>query len=513
MNDQRLYQGADMKRLLIFMLLICSSLALFAARKALVIGNGDYGANSLRNAVTDARDFAQVLRAVGFEVTLHTDVELRAFDQAVSAFNSTIRPVDEVVFYYSGHGLQFNGGNFLIPARANIADEISLKYDAVNANRISEYLQRAMVSILILDACRDNPFRNVRSSGRGLASMEAAPGTQYIIYSTSSGKTAEDGSGRNSPFTAALLKYVPQPGLEIASLLRTVSREVAQNTTNKQVPSFAGYIMEEYFFVKAAPEEKKPLDKPVEKTPESPPTTPVSKPADLPGEKVVDTPVVKPADKPVEKPVSTTPDQASAKPVTTPPSESASIVPAQPVNLAQLSIQIPASNRHYANLTRSADNKPIPVTKAGQHDLTPGAYVLSHRQWGYHHQEVSFTLSGQERKALSFTPAPISPAIMKNYNRWRTQRNISIGSSALTLGGAILCKVLGDREYENYQNSTDPVEIANYRKSSQNYQTGFFLSLSANLISDGWWLYSQLKKNNWSRIVRNEMAKPAPIKK
>jgi uncharacterized caspase-like protein len=152
-----------MRRVLAILIFISLLAGLPAARKALVIGNGDYGQNSLRNAVNDARDFAAVLKAVGFEVVLKTDLDKKAFDQTVDSFFSAIKPIDEVVFYYSGHGAQFEGMNYLLPARSEIKDERDLKWDAMNANRISEYLQTASISIIILDACRDNPFRGVRS--------------------------------------------------------------------------------------------------------------------------------------------------------------------------------------------------------------------------------------------------------------------------------------------------------------------------------------------------------------
>lgn len=246
-----------MKKLVILSILISAAMFLSATRKALVVGNAEYGQNSLVNSVNDAVDFARTLQDVGFVVTLKTDVDQRAFEEAVETFYADIKPVDEVLFYYSGHGLQYNGENFLIPARANIDNERALRYDAVNANRIAEYLERAMTSIIILDACRESPFRKVRSSGRGLTSMEAAAGTQYIIYSTASGKTAEDGSDRNSPFTAALIKYIPQANLEITALIRNLSKEVAQKTGSRQIPCVYGSLMEEFYFVEPAYGENK----------------------------------------------------------------------------------------------------------------------------------------------------------------------------------------------------------------------------------------------------------------
>jgi hypothetical protein len=238
----------EMKKFLLLAVVVMFTVAAFAARKALVIGNGDYGQNSLKNAVTDARDFSGVIAALGFEVILKTDLSLRDFDSAVESFTGGIKPADEVLFYYSGHGVQFAGENYLIPARATISDEKDLKYDAVNANRLSENLQKASVSIIILDACRENPFRSVRSSNRGLAVIDVLPGMQCVFYSTASGKTAVDGEGRNSPFTAALLKYVPQAGMELTDVFRSVSREVKEVTNYTQTPFLSGNLDEYFYF-------------------------------------------------------------------------------------------------------------------------------------------------------------------------------------------------------------------------------------------------------------------------
>ncbi|MDP3113443.1 MAG: chitobiase/beta-hexosaminidase C-terminal domain-containing protein, partial [Candidatus Cloacimonadaceae bacterium] len=254
-----------MKKLLVLLTLLCSTFYLNAARKALVIGNGDYGQNSLSNAAKDARDFAQVLTSVGFKVTLKTDVELKEFEHTVDTFTASLKAVDEVVFYFSGHGIQYSGENFLIPARSDPKSEKDLKWDAMNANRISEYLNKAMVSIMILDCCRDNPFRNVRSSARGMATIEVIPGMQCVFYSTASGKTAEDGRGENSPFTAALLKFVAIPDLELDEVFRNVSKQVKEDTSNRQTPFRSGNLDEYFYFAKSSPvEERKPLDKPAE---------------------------------------------------------------------------------------------------------------------------------------------------------------------------------------------------------------------------------------------------------
>ena len=479
-----------MRRVLAILIFISLLAGLPAARKALVIGNGDYGQNSLRNAVNDARDFAAVLKAVGFEVVLKTDLDKKAFDQTVDSFFSAIKPIDEVVFYYSGHGAQFEGMNYLLPARSEIKDERDLKWDAMNANRISEYLQTASISILILDACRDNPFRGVRSGNRGLAMMDVKPGMQCVLYSTASGKTAVDGEGKNSPFTAALLKYVPQPGLELTDVFRNVSKEVKEATDYRQTPFQSGNLDEYFYFATAAaPEEKKPVERPVEK----PIETPVVKP------------VEKPAETPVAKPVETLVPSPQPSPQTHTPQATTSIV-SQP--MARLSIDSSNLKPQALTLIFNKDNQAVKIDPKGDQTLSPGTYTLSYRQWGYHNFAGSFTLAANEVKNLKFTPTPVDAGLTKPFNQWRKQRNLSIVSSALTLGSAILFKVLGDKEYDRYQNSYDPDQITEYRKSSQTYQALFYVSLSTHLLSDAWLYFSQKNRNLWAGKVRSEMAKP-----
>jgi len=448
----------------------------FGVRRALVIGNSDYGKNSLRNAVNDARDLAKALKEIDFEVTLVTDADLRKFETSVSGFTASIRPVDEVLFFYSGHGVQYNGENFLLPARSEIVSEVDLKYDAISANRISEHLQKGMVSIMILDACRDNPFRGIRSSEKGLAVMQAASGTQYIMYSTASGKTSSDGDGRNSPFTSALLKYILRPGMEITDVFRNVSKEVREQTHNRQTPFIYGSLDEYFYFAKAKPMEEK-----------RPPVIPLE-PEKQPMQIIKEEPV---------KPMT------ENKPV---------LIPEPSKPLTRLSILAKGVKPQSLVLRETAKGK-INIKDPAKIELSEGSYTLSFEQWGYHNYTSNFGLNAGEQKDISFTPTPVNARLMNRYNSWNLQKQLSIGTSLITLGAAVLFKLMGDSDYKKYQDATDRDAIVKYRDSSQTYQTLFYTSLSTHLISDAWWFYTRGKRNSLHSEIRSEMQQPAPAGK
>jgi len=224
----------------------------FAARKALVIGNANYSEKKLANTINDARDIAVSLRGLGFEVRELQDLDKERFETAIDDFSRTLRSSDEAVFFFAGHGVQVGGLNYLIPVGAKIELENQVKYRAVDCNYILESLQLAEVSIVILDACRNNPYTWKRSDTRGLARMEGKPGSQFIIYSTAAGREADDGRGStNSPFTTALKNQIARPNTEIYELMRNVINEVEAATNFGQTPSFYGSLRNPYYFAKA----------------------------------------------------------------------------------------------------------------------------------------------------------------------------------------------------------------------------------------------------------------------
>jgi uncharacterized caspase-like protein len=154
------------------------------------------------------------------------------------------------LFFYAGHGVQSGGENYLIPLGADIRTDKDLPYEALNANYILDYLNEAGSSfnMIILDACRDNPFSTFRSVGRGLAVVEAPRGS-IVMYSTGAGQVAADGIGRNSTFTAALLYHMTVDGIEVNEMVRRVMRDVANNTDGIQVPAFYSNYFGTFRFV------------------------------------------------------------------------------------------------------------------------------------------------------------------------------------------------------------------------------------------------------------------------
>ncbi|MGE4194219.1 MAG: caspase family protein [Pseudodesulfovibrio sp.] len=220
-----------------------------AKRVALVIGNGGYASSPLKNPVNDAKDMADKLRGLGFEVTLLTDAGRRKMEDAIHAFDARLGGANVRLFYYAGHGMQVQGANYLIPVDAEVRAERDIKYEAVNAGRVLDGMADAGpgVNILILDACRNNPFaRSFRSGSRGLARMDAPSGSM-IVYATSPGDVAADGSGRNGIFTKHLLAYVDQSGLTLEQVFKRTGRDVMRETKGDQVPWTASSVFDEVY--------------------------------------------------------------------------------------------------------------------------------------------------------------------------------------------------------------------------------------------------------------------------
>jgi uncharacterized caspase-like protein len=203
-----------------------STPALAATRTALVIGNSNYRTAPLTNPQNDARDMAAVLRKLGFEVIEKIDADERRMKAAINDFSKKLRRSDIGLFYYAGHGMQINSNNYLIPVGADISSESDVEFEAVNAGRVLGKMREAgnRLNIVILDACRDNPFkRTFRTQAQGLSQMDAPKGT-IIVYATSPGNVAEDGQGRNSPYTKHLLANIARPDLPINQVFNEVGR-------------------------------------------------------------------------------------------------------------------------------------------------------------------------------------------------------------------------------------------------------------------------------------------------
>jgi TPR repeat protein len=225
-------------------------------RVALVVGNGDYtSVTALPNPSQDADLLADQLRALDFDVIEVIDANHDSMVDAVRDFGRRAKDASAALFYYAGHGLQSGGENYLLPVDATIEDEADLRYESLALTMVMEELAyaNADISLVILDACRDNPLNdgtNTRSIGEegGLATVRGATGT-LIAYATAPGKVAYDGAEGNSPFSGSLAEWIAEPGLEIGLMFRRVRQDVVEATGGLQVPWIEEAIIGDFYFV------------------------------------------------------------------------------------------------------------------------------------------------------------------------------------------------------------------------------------------------------------------------
>ena len=233
-------------------------------RVALVIGNAAYAESPLNNPANDARGMAQGLRAQGFEVIERVNADAMSMRRAVAEFGELLREGGVGLFYYSGHGMQVNGRNFLIPVGAQIKSEAYVSAETLDVDSVLGQMDaaRSRVNVVILDACRNNPFaRRFRSATRGLAFMQAPLGT-FIAYATSPGDVADDGpQGGYGTFTGELLKAMREP-LRIEDVFKRVGLAVQQKTQRRQTPWVASNLTGDFAFASAAVAAVTPLPEP-----------------------------------------------------------------------------------------------------------------------------------------------------------------------------------------------------------------------------------------------------------
>lgn len=222
---------------------------------ALVIGNSAYQHGGyLKNPINDARSMSKILRDLGFEVILIENASLIELKKAIDTFGKKLSDFGVGLFYYAGHGIQYRGANYLIPVDANLTSEQQVDYDCIQVDRVLAYMDisGSKVNIIILDACRNNPFeRSWKRSidGMGLAFMNAPSGT-FIAYATSPGKTADDGSGQNGLYTESLIKHLTTPNLTIEQIFKRVRNDVEQKSGNKQTPWESTSLKGEFYFLR-----------------------------------------------------------------------------------------------------------------------------------------------------------------------------------------------------------------------------------------------------------------------
>jgi len=228
--------------LMVLLLFILISSLQAEARHALVIGNGNYeDLGMLKNPANDATDMAGALSNLGFEVQTLIDADVVSMEEAIVRFGQRLSgSVDSVgFFFYAGHGVQHNGSNYLIPAGAKIASEVFLRTRSISAQAVLDTMQAAgnRLNIVVLDACRDNPFSWARSGQRGLSVVASQPPGSIIAYATSAGSVAGDGDGRNGIFTAELLRILAIPGIDVSELFRLTGQAVQERTAGRQIPA------------------------------------------------------------------------------------------------------------------------------------------------------------------------------------------------------------------------------------------------------------------------------------
>jgi uncharacterized caspase-like protein len=237
---------------LVSLLMAHDGQALAEKRVALIIGNSAYkNVAKLPNPVKDSASVAEMFKAAKFDVVeARQDLGVNEMKRALREFSDTVQDADIAVVYYAGHGIEVNGDNYLVPVDAALGRDKDVEDEAISLDRIIRELEPAKhLRLVILDACRDNPFSKkmkrtlgTRSIGRGLAKVEPTSSDTLIAFAAKAGSTALDGDGQNSPFTAALIKNIVTPGLDLRIAFGRVRDEVLKSTGNKQEPFVYGSL-------------------------------------------------------------------------------------------------------------------------------------------------------------------------------------------------------------------------------------------------------------------------------
>ena len=224
-------------------------------RVALVLGNAAYKEAPLKNPVNDARAMAAKLKQLGFTVILRENTTKLEMERAVADFGDQLDAETIGLFFYAGHGMQVDGRNFLVPTDAKIATQSRVRLETLDVDLLLDQMAVAgsRVNLVILDACRNNPFeRRFRATGGGLAQINAPQGT-LISYATAPGKVAADGAGDNGLYTAELLRALDAPGLPVEEVFKRVRIEVARASQGSQTPWEASSLTGSFYFRQAAP--------------------------------------------------------------------------------------------------------------------------------------------------------------------------------------------------------------------------------------------------------------------
>ncbi len=224
-------------------------------RLALVIGNAEYRVGPLRNPVNDAKAMTAVLTEHGFSVIYRQNATKAEMEAAIAEFGEGLEEGATGLFYFAGHGMQVQGRNFLIPVDAEIKSESRVRLTAIDVDVILDQMAaaRSRINMMILDACRNNPFeRSFRSTGGGLAQINAPEGT-LIAYATAPGKVAIDGTGTNGLYTEELVRAIRQPGQKVEDVFKAVRSNVSRRSNGLQTPWEASSLVGDFYFRETKP--------------------------------------------------------------------------------------------------------------------------------------------------------------------------------------------------------------------------------------------------------------------
>ncbi len=245
-------------------------------RVALVIGNANYKFAPLKNPVNDAKDMAKVLKELEFDVIYEKNASRELMLAAINQFQEKLGKDVLGLFYFSGHGIQHEGINYMIPIGMSKLTVSSVKFNSVRIDYVFSTMKESnnKVNIIILDACRDNPFKNgEKGMTKGLAIVNYAPGGSLIAYATSPNKVAKDGAGDNSPYTKYLKKFILEPGLSIEKMFKEVANAVATETHNEQIPWINSSLLGKDIYLAGKEDKSEPEPEP-EPEPKSKPKPP-----------------------------------------------------------------------------------------------------------------------------------------------------------------------------------------------------------------------------------------------
>ena len=245
-------------------LLVLSGTLVFAQgdyaqnKTALVIGNSAYDDMPLKNPANDAIAIGTTLKDLGFDVLQYTDLDKVGMKNALREFSEKLRSNPGVgLFYYAGHGLQASGVNYLVPVKSNVEEAYEIEFECIEADMVLALMEHSdnPFNVVILDACRNNPFRSFfRSADKGLSVPNNPPTGSIVAFATQPGKTASDGTGQNGLYTQELVKAMQTPGIPIEEVFKQVRINVSRLSGDQQVPQEWSSLMGDFYFKEAEPE-------------------------------------------------------------------------------------------------------------------------------------------------------------------------------------------------------------------------------------------------------------------